>query len=108
MMEHDVIYLQTDEAAESLGLEGVTWCQDKINDGDIKYLLATPEREAAPDLLEYGRMLALDLPDGELDLAREVWGNTNVAVVTHWRDKLLAIIALAAPPAGADATLEKE
>ena len=49
------------------------------------------------------------LPDGELDLAREVWGNTNVAVITHWRDELLAIIARAAPPAdGPDATLEKE
>ncbi len=63
---------------------------------------------AAPDLLELARMLALNLPDYELDLAREVWGNTNVAVITHWRDELLAIIALAAPPAGADATLEKE
>ena len=42
--DYDVIYLQTEEFPET------TWCVDQINDDDVKYLLATPEREAAPEL----------------------------------------------------------
>ena len=53
---HDVIYLQTGpegyEDWENFEYEGVTWCQDQINDGDTKYLLATPVRESAEALLK--------------------------------------------------------
>ena len=42
----DVIWLQPDEFPE------ITWCRDKINDNDIKYLLATPERKAAGDMIQ--------------------------------------------------------
>jgi len=52
-----------------------------------------PKHKAAPEMYEASRGLALSLPDSELDLAREVWGHTNVAVVTHWRDKVLATLA---------------
>ena len=37
----DIIWLQPDDN------DLTTCCQDKINNDDIKYLLATPEREAA-------------------------------------------------------------
>ena len=46
MDEYDVIYLQMEE------LEETTWCADKINNTDIKYLLATPKREAADAMYE--------------------------------------------------------
>ena len=61
MMEHTIpqeygeIYLQVNlEEWDSIEYEwnGVTWCSDLIYDDDVKYLLATPEREAAPKLLE--------------------------------------------------------
>ena len=101
MMEHDVIYLQTDEAAESLGLEGVTWCQDKINDGDTKYLLATPEREAAPELLE-----ALERCRRTIKVMFEIAPNYHLEGALK---EVNAAIALAAPPDdGADVTQEKE
>ncbi len=46
------IYLQTDEEAEQYSYEGVTWCVDQINTNDKQYILSTPEREAASDLLK--------------------------------------------------------
>ena len=54
-MNVDVIFLQVDNEYDGIGnfeYEGVTWSQDKINDGDAKYLLATPEREVASELFE--------------------------------------------------------
>ena len=53
--EYDGIYLQVNlEEWDSIEYEwnGVTWCSDLIYDDDVKYLLATPEREAAPEMLE--------------------------------------------------------
>ena len=54
----DVIFLQwqEDEAGDEYDgpyhdQDEVTWCQDCINDSDIEYLLATPERKAAGELL---------------------------------------------------------
>ncbi len=52
----DVIYLQSHgdglEELDPFGeLGDITWCQDQINDNDDKYLLATPEREVAQQLL---------------------------------------------------------
>jgi len=44
---HDVIYLQMGDPDEPIRIDETTWCSDKINDDDIKYLLSTPEREAA-------------------------------------------------------------
>ena len=49
---HDVIYLQVGDSDEPIGIDYTTWCSDKINDGDVKYLLATSEREAASELYE--------------------------------------------------------
>ena len=46
MDEYDAIYLQMEE------LEETTWCADKINNTDIKYLLSTPKRAAAEELYE--------------------------------------------------------
>ena len=46
---------------------------------------SNPLRDAA-------RSLALNLPDAELDIAGEVWGWTNVAVVKSARDKVLGLI----------------
>ena len=53
MEPHDVIYLQTGNEFDGIGnseYEGVTWAHNKINDGDTKYLLATPVRESAEEL----------------------------------------------------------
>jgi len=44
---HDAIYLQVGDLDEPIRIDETTWCSDKINDGDVKYLLATSEREAA-------------------------------------------------------------
>ncbi len=46
------IYLQTDEESEQYSYEGVTWCVDQINTDDKQYILSTPEREVASDLLK--------------------------------------------------------
>ncbi len=45
--EHDIIYL-TNELDE----DELHWCQDKLNDDDNEYLLSTPARRAAPELLK--------------------------------------------------------
>lgn len=52
MGEHtpDVIYLQWDNEGP-MSQRNTTWSVDKINEKDGTYLLATPERLAAPDLL---------------------------------------------------------
>ena len=44
--KHDQIWLQKSEYPE------ITWCQYKIYDDDVEYLLATPERKAASDVLK--------------------------------------------------------
>ena len=95
MMEHDVIYLQHGESPIRLEEVGITWCADKINDGDTKYLLATPEREAAPDLLE------------ALDCFLQDYHNGNNLIDAAYKASV-AIIRAAPPADGADATLEKE
>lgn len=52
MKPHDVIYLQNEDEEELEYWDATTWCSDKINEHDVKYLLCTPVRVAAPDLLE--------------------------------------------------------
>ena len=36
--------------------------------------------------------LVAELPDYALEEARKLWGNTNVAVVKHWRDNARAAL----------------
>ena len=66
----DIIYLQyygddwyVDNIENPEPAEGdeVTWCVDKINEVDIKYLLATPQREAAPAMFEAIRLTAQEV-----------------------------------------------
>lgn len=38
--KHDIIYLQVCEDEESEWLGEVTWCQDRINNDDVKYIRA--------------------------------------------------------------------
>jgi hypothetical protein len=47
-------------------------------------------------LRQAGRNLVNSLPTYELDLARKVWGNTNVNIVEKYRDELA--VALKAKP----------
>ena len=54
---HDVIYLQISNPDEPIRIDETTWCSDKINDDDIKYLLSTPEREAAHEMYKALRKL---------------------------------------------------
>ena len=51
-------WMEDPEPAEG---DEVTWCVDKINEVDIKYLLATPQREAAPDMFEALEEIAAEL-----------------------------------------------
>ncbi len=51
------IYLQADKESYDWDSDGVTRSEDRINDTDVKYLLARPAREAADDLLEALRHL---------------------------------------------------
>ncbi len=92
MMLYDVIYLQTGKNIESLEEEGITWCQDRIEDGDTKYLLATPEREAAPELLEACQELVQAMVDYQMDVE-------DLPPFRHRKmmRKAKAAIALAAP-----------
>jgi len=47
----EVIYLQCEEDDLPYNWEDTTWCSDKINEYDVKYIRATPENMAAPELL---------------------------------------------------------
>lgn len=51
----DVIYLQIDpenEDCEDFSELDTTYCEDKINEKDLKYLLSTPSRENVDLLLK--------------------------------------------------------
>ncbi len=53
--QYDEIYLQaciSDSDRDDLAWHGVTWSSDLIHQDDVKYLLATPEREVAAELLK--------------------------------------------------------
>ncbi len=94
-MEHDVIYLQHGESPIRLEEAGITWCQDKINEGDTKYLLATPEREAVPELLE---VLKDSLYCMYLLTRKDVAQATKDNAYKTANEKGRAAIARAAPP----------
>ena len=53
----DVIYLQIENDGSNEFDDQATWCQDKINDTDVKYLLADSKNEAADDLYEALKLL---------------------------------------------------
>ena len=66
--------------------------------------LTTAELAAIPAvkaLVEAARMLARSaaLSDRELDVVRQEWGNTNVEVLRHWRDRTLDALAALGTPA---------
>lgn len=84
---HKTIWLQIDPEGDSPAelylLDGATWCQDKINDNDVEYILADQFRqakvevlrEAAKQLHDYGnpwvsdglRRMADEIEKGEQD-----------------------------------------
>jgi hypothetical protein len=94
---HDVIYLQTGgegyEDWENFEYEGVTWCQDQINDHDAKYLLATPEREVAEDLGKalQNLLLGCAIADSLGELSEHVDGSLMDAAQTAI-DKMLMLM----------------
>lgn len=45
------------------------------------------------ELMHAAKLLAKSLPDDMLESLRQEYGNTNVAVVRHWRDEVLRMIA---------------
>lgn len=49
-------------------------------------------KAAVRELHEVLDGLVANLPDSELDLAREALSNTNVNVIVHWRDKGKAVL----------------
>ena len=66
---YKVIYLQGEE---EFGDE-LTWCPDKYNDTDVKYILANSKTEAANDLYEAlkGLYHNCEAPGKYLDMANE-------------------------------------
>ena len=83
----DVIFLQWDDLYpfEEYSTEGVTWSQDKVNDSDIEYVMNTPERKAAGELLEVCQSAA-----GYFKMLEDATG------ITHgWLIELRAAIAKA-------------
>ena len=56
-------------------------------------------------LVEAARTLARSaaLSDRELDVVRQEWGNTNVKVLRHWRDRTLDALAALGTPATPEA-----
>jgi len=74
----DKIYLQVDEDSEKSidWFEGVTWCQDRINDTDIEYIRV--------DLIQ--RHLTPAAPDSE--------GGAESGLIKHsikWKDKKYSV-----------------
>ena len=52
-----------------------------------------PRAEQGMDLEHAARLLAKSLPDEMLYTLRYEWGYTNAAVVRHWRDAVLDVLA---------------
>jgi len=53
----DRIYLQYDPDGET------TWCEDKINDDDIEYVIATKLAQAEAEIARLTRLLELERSD---------------------------------------------
>ncbi len=53
----DRIYLQYDPDGET------TWCEDKINDDDIEYVIATRLAQAEAEIARLTRLLELERSD---------------------------------------------
>jgi len=64
-----------------------------LTDAELDALAA--HAPAVKALVEAARMLARSaaLSDRELDVVRQEWGNTNVEVLRHWRDRTLDTLA---------------
>ena len=57
-------------------------------------MTSTPQQE-----LEHAtRLLALELTDGKLEALRAEFGNTNVAVLKHWRNEVFRLLKAGATP----------
>ena len=76
----DVIYLQIENDGSNEFDDQATWCQDKINDTDVKYILADNKTEAADDLYEALKHL-VEYIDKEGPAAKE-W-----KAITEWCEK---------------------
>jgi len=60
-------------------------------------MTSTPQQE-----LEHAtRLLALELTDGKLEALRVEFGNTNVAVLKHWRNEVFRLLKAWATPEAA-------
>ena len=46
------------------------------------------EYKALIACVEAVRSLLNSIPDSALDEVRDIWGNTNVAVVRHWKEQV--------------------
>lgn len=67
------------------------WLKVKEEFAFLRAINHTPPEVAA--LVEAARAFANSVSDAALEEAREAWGNTNVAVVQHWREATRAALA---------------
>jgi len=54
---------------------------------------STKETPTAANLEHAAKLLALSVPDALIEPLRAEWGNTNLAVLKHWRDEVLTSLS---------------
>ena len=86
--EVDIVYVETDNELVICAVDGFVI-------GPEEALANARLIAAAPALLEACQGLVNNLPDCAINWARDCIGNTNAAVIIHWRDKTKAAIRLA-------------
>jgi hypothetical protein len=67
----------------------LVWQRDYA--GPIKDTLDAARRER-DELKEAARKLSIELNDEYIKTVRHLWGNTNAAVLKHWRDALREVL----------------
>lgn len=66
MKPPEIIYLQNPDEDDQEFWSDVTWCSDKINEHDVKYILSTPKADLAPDLLDGFKQMTIHFKNSTL------------------------------------------
>lgn len=88
--KHDIIYLQVCEDEESEGLGKVTWCQDRINNDDVKYIRADLVKQQLADSQKQIVMLRKGFTDILTDTCEKFPGQRMVQIMGICSEALAA------------------
>ena len=66
---------------------------DEKNNITHHIIIYCPLHESAPQLRAALKNLINHLPESEIELAREVWGNTNTRLILEYREEARQILA---------------